>query len=798
MIRTYLIIAALLCIFAVGLSAQTIKVVDKTHLKPIENVLISSDNFSKLTDRKGEANLKGFSQNDTLVFQHPFFKRKIKSYDDLKSSDFKVVLDESVVNLEEVTVSANKREQKLKEVPRNIAVIGAREISFDNPQTSADLLSATDEVYVQKSQLGGGSPMLRGFATSSVLLVVDGVRMNNAIFRSGNLQNVISLDANSIRKAEVIFGPGSVIYGSDAIGGVMDFHTLSPTLSQNGETNFHSYAATRYSSANNEQMGHIDLNIGMENWGFLTTFTYSDYGNLEMGSHDNPGYQREYYADRRNGRDVMVENDEPDVQKFSKYDQINFMQKVQYAPNSRFDLNYAFHYSKTSEVPRYDRLIQYSGDSLKYSEWYYGPQKWLMNSLTLNYSEPNLFFDRFKAILAYQNYQESRHDRDFGETSIRERYEEVDAYSFNLDLDKTLTNNSSLFYGFEAVYNKVHSNARQRNIVTGSKVDAPSRYPDNSDYSSFALYGNYKNNLTNKVTFQAGMRYSHIFIHAPFDTTFYKFPFTEIDINTGAINGSLGLVYRPKESWQFNMNASTGFRAPNIDDVGKVFDSEPGKVIVPNSNLEPEYAYNFDLGLIKTFNQKAQLELTGFYTYLDNAMVRRNFTFNGRDSIVYDGRLSQVQALVNETYAFVYGFQFSFDADITSNFMFQTDLSYQTGEDEEGNAIRHAAPLFGSTHLIYQARKFKADLYADYNGEISYENLALSERSKTHMYASNKNGNPYSPAWWTLNIKGSYQITEYIQINVGVENILDKRYRPYSSGIAAPGRNFIIGLKGGI
>jgi hemoglobin/transferrin/lactoferrin receptor protein len=421
-----------------------------------------------------------------------------------------------------------------------------------------------------------------------------------------------------------------------------------------------------------------------------------------------------------------------------------------------------------------------------------------MNSLTLNYSEPNLFFDRFKAILAYQNYQESRHDRDFGETSIRERYEEVDAYSFNLDLDKTLTNNSSLFYGFEAVYNKVHSNARQRNIVTGSKVDAPSRYPDNSDYSSFALYGNYKNNLTNKVTFQAGMRYSHILIHAPFDTTFYKFPFTEIDINTGAINGSLGLVYRPKESWQFNINASTGFRAPNIDDVGKVFDSEPGKVIVPNSNLEPEYAYNFDLGLIKTFNQKAQLELTGFYTYLDNAMVRRNFTFNGRDSIVYDGRLSQVQALVNETYAFVYGFQFSFDADITSNFMFQTDLSYQTGEDEEGNAIRHAAPLFGSTHLIYQARKFKADLYADYNGEISYENLALSERSKTHMYASNKNGNPYSPAWWTLNIKGSYQITEYIQINVGVENILDKRYRPYSSGIAAPGRNFIIGLKGGI
>lgn len=421
-----------------------------------------------------------------------------------------------------------------------------------------------------------------------------------------------------------------------------------------------------------------------------------------------------------------------------------------------------------------------------------------MNSLTVNFSEPTILYDKFKLILAYQNYQESRHDRGFGNPELRERFEEVDAYSFNFDLDKTLTAESTLFYGFEAVYNKVNSNAYRKNINTGNTKEIGSRYPDNSEYATFALYSNYKNNLTDKLTLQTGLRYSHIMIHAPFDTTFYKFPFTEININTGAVNGSFGLVYRPADNWQFNLHASTGFRAPNIDDAGKVFDSEPGKVIVPNKNLKPEYAYNFDIGLIKTLGQWAQLELTGFYTYLDNAMVRRNFTFNGKDSIIYDGELSQVQTLVNESFLYVYGLQFSFDADITENFSFQTDFSFQTGEDEDGNAVRHAAPTFGSAHIIYQARKLKADLYADFNGEISYDELAISERSKTHMYASNENGNPYSPAWWTLNLKGSYQLTDYLQINAGVENIQDVRYRPYSSGIAAPGRDFIIGLRGGI
>ena len=122
-------------------------------------------------------------------------------------------------------------EEDKKEVPVKINTITKKEADFFNPQTSADLLTASNEVFVQKSQLGGGSPMIRGFAANSVLLVIDGVRMNNAIYRSGNLQNVISLDPNTIERTEVIFGPGSIIYGSDALGGVFSFTSRNPVLS---------------------------------------------------------------------------------------------------------------------------------------------------------------------------------------------------------------------------------------------------------------------------------------------------------------------------------------------------------------------------------------------------------------------------------------------------------------------------------------------------------------------------------------------------------------------------------------
>ena len=261
--KQIVLIVALLFGTLVPLYGQEIKVVDQENGDPIAEVAIfnKAKDQSVITNKEGIADISGFEADDTLIFQHSAYYRRQISVDNARQKD-KVVLTEKVMNLNEVVISANKWAQNIADVPNKIQPITEEEIEFDNPQTSADLLDASNEVFVQKSQLGGGSPMIRGFATKSVLLTVDGVRMNNAIFRGGNLQNVINLDPHAVERTEVIFGPGSVIYGSDALGGVMSFHTKDPKLSGNEDVRVDGNVMTRYATANDENTGHIDLNIG--------------------------------------------------------------------------------------------------------------------------------------------------------------------------------------------------------------------------------------------------------------------------------------------------------------------------------------------------------------------------------------------------------------------------------------------------------------------------------------------------------------------------------------------------------
>ncbi len=781
--------------------SQTIRVIDFQNQTPIENVAIyNSDNTkTALTDKNGNANIDEFNKNDILTFQHPSYNNVTLTYDALKASNFIIKLSESFINLSEFVVSASKWEQNKNEVPNKIVSISAKDVVLENPQTAADLLGVSNEVFIQKSQLGGGSPMIRGFAANSILLVVDGVRMNNAIYRSGNLQNVISLDPNIIQSSEIIFGPGSIIYGSDALGGVIDFHTKNVKLAfGNNPTNLSANSMLRYSTANNEKSGHIDFNFGKKKWGFLTSVSFSDYDDLKMGNMHNDIYERHEYVGEYKGQDTILQNSNPNNQKFSGYNQINLMQKIRFKPNKNIDINYNFQYSNSSDIPRYDRLIQYSKGELKYAKWDYGPQKWMMNALNIKLSNISSLFDEAKITMAFQDLEESRIDRKYKSETLRSRTEKVKAYSLNFDLDKKLSEKNTLFYGIEAIYNKVVSTGIKENIITGIEEQTASRYPDGkNNYYSLAAYGSFKSNINKKFTFTSGLRFNYTSLNSTFiDTSFYDFPFNKIEIKNNAITGSLGLVFKPENHWQFNINLSSGFRAPNLDDVAKVFDSEPGNVVVPNENLKPEYVYNIDFSINKDFADKVKINTTFFYTNLIDAMVRRDFTINGKDSIIYDGELSKVEAVVNAGKAYIYGGSVSVMANITNKCIFKTFLTYTHGEDDENIPLRHVSPLFGSTSILYKMKNTEIEFYANYNGEISYKNLAHSERDKAYMYAIDNNGNPYSPAWFTINLKASYQLTPNLQIGAGIENILDYRYRPYSSGICAPGRNFIFSIRG--
>lgn len=787
-------------IVSVYLNAQVLTIKDQQTHQPLEQVSIYGENppLSVSTDAKGHADISGFRDAEKIRIERVGYRTMELRYAQLMDMQFNLLLEALPFKMDAVVISATRWQQEKSEVPNKISTLHPEDIRLQNPQTAADLLGVSGEVFIQKSQLGGGSPMIRGFATNRLLIAVDGVRMNTAIFRSGNLQNVISLDPFATAKTEVVFGPGSVIYGSDAISAVMSFYTLTPGFSSGEKPLVSGNAVIRSASANFERTGHADLNFGTRKWALVSSATYTDFNDQKMGSNGPAEYLRPQYVATINGRDSTVANPDPQEQVATGYHQLNLMQKIRFKPNDRWDLSLGLHYSATSDYPRYDRLLRYRRGNLRSAEWYYGPQVWSMNALNIAHSGENGWYDHLNATVAYHYFKESRHDRDFRDPELRHRTETVDVFTANLDFEKVWNQKHLLFYGTEVVLNKVGSTGEDENISTGAVAPGPSRYPDGATWNSYAAYLNYRYKTSPQLTLQGGLRINRVTLDATFDTTFYPFPFTSANMDPRALIGSLGMAYQPEPGLQINLNLSTGFRAPNVDDVGKVFDSEPGSVVVPNPDLESEYAYNLELGLSKVFGETLKMDLAGYYTLLDNAMVRRDYTLNGRDSIVYDGALSRVQAVQNAAEANVYGFEAGIEIKLPSGFAVLSRFNYQHGEEEldDGSTapLRHAAPWFGDTHLTYTRNRIKADLYSVYNGEIAYRDLAPEEQGKDYLYARDADGNPYSPAWHTFNFKAIYRLSDLLKISAGVENLTDQRYRPYSSGIAAPGRNFIAAL----
>ncbi|GIV35203.1 MAG: hypothetical protein KatS3mg031_2738 [Chitinophagales bacterium] len=448
---------------------QIVTVRDSLTGKPLDLVVLVSENpyAFTTTNALGKADVSTFQDAQQIWIRRLGYQMRQISYADLINAGLELSLAPSGIKLRQIEISSSRWNLAGQRAPNKVALIEPDEVFFYHPQTSADMLGTTGEVFIQKSQQGGGSPMIRGFAANRLLYSVDGVRMNTAIFRSGNLQNVISLDPLAMERTEVLFGPGSVIYGSDAIGGVMVFHTLRPQLSLTENTLVAGNALMRFASANTELTGHFDVNVGWKRWAIRTSLSYNHFGDLRMGRYGPDDYLRTFYVQRHDSADVVISNDDPLVQKPTGYSQINLMQKLRFKPSDAWNMEYAFHYSTTTNYARYDRLIRTRDGLPRSAQWYYGPQVWMMNHLKIAHHGRNAAYDEAVFHLAYQRFEESRHDRDFNDIQLRHRMEKVDAYSVNLDFIKSIRKRHHLFYGVEVVVDAVHSSGRDEDITSG-------------------------------------------------------------------------------------------------------------------------------------------------------------------------------------------------------------------------------------------------------------------------------------------------------------------------------------------
>lgn len=787
------------CIYFLNLSAQKVVVLDEISAEPIAGVAVFNLFKTKttITNLDGVASITPFQSFERIYFQHLSYHKQSMLKSKIKDTIF---LTPKSTNLNEIVISASKFEQSKKEVPQRIISISAQDIQQTTPQTTADLLERSGRVFIQKSQLGGGSPMIRGFSTNRVLITVDGVRLNNAIFRGGNVQNVISINPFNIQNTEVILGAGSVIYGSDAIGGVMNFYTTAPELTETTTPLVYTKSNLRYSSANNEKTAQLGLNIGLNKWGFHTSMSFSDFGDLTMGKSDVQEYLTPFYVTHRNGQDMLMPNHNPRVQKFTNFNQFHAAQKILYKPSKTLTFDFGLHYATTSDIPRYDRLVvQNTNQTLKYAEWNYGPQQWLLANfqLTKLSSRSNLY-DKIKSTVAYQHFNESRISRKFDAEDRTIRTEGVEAVSLNLDFDKIINDKTNLFYGAEYIYNKVNSNGLSINIQNNNTEQISSRYPDHAQWSSLASYLSLKYKPSTELTFQSGIRYNVISIKADLTSNaqFYDLPFTEANLNTSALTATAGLTWEQSKTVLWKLNTTTAFRAPNIDDIGKVFDSQPGIVVAPNPDLNPEYAYGTELGLNLNFDNSLILDFSSYYTYLENAMTRDNFIIDGESELIYDGELSTIQAIQNTSKAWIYGFELGLKARFSKALELTSQYSITKGRqksaDHRNVPIRHVAPAFGNAHVVWKHNKITLDGFINYNASLSADDIS-HELSK-YLFAKDVNGNPYVPSWLTLNLRTQYKFSDSISFVGAIENITNEGYRSFASGISGPGRNLIFSI----
>ena len=798
------LIAFLVFIFTLSVlgNSQKVTVMNYTTQQPIENVQITNQDGSVLlySDTKGEVSLNDFGLKELIYFSHPSFESAIISISQVIENNYEVFLFDEIL-LPQIDIKPPRENTHEDFSSVRINKISLQDIKLTLPQTSADMLQKNANILVQKSQSGGGSPIIRGFEANKILLVVDGVRMNNAIYRSGHLQNAITVDANILQNTDVFYGPGSVIYGSDALGGVIHFHTKNPEHSMDTTLATSANAMARLGTANGEQTYHVDFNLGSKKLASLSSITFSSFSDFKMGKNRTHGYSdfgkiKEYTNITSNGDFVEINENENSMPR-TGYQQLDILQKLSYQIKEGLNLGMNVQYSTSSKINRFDKLNEYRNGALRFSEWHYGPQNRILTSLKLENKNESKFSDYYTIIAAFQKIDEDRISRSFGSSSRFTEMEDVFVYSLNADFLKKLSNNEVLYFGAEVTHNQVNSTANEENIVTGTKTPTQTRYPGGENrITSMAFYTTIDKKITENVIVNLGARYSHFVNYSQLsDSTFTNFPFRTIDFNTGALSGSFSVKYEEKNGVRIELIGSSGFRAPNLDDYGKVFERN-GDLVVPNNNLKPEFVYTGELNIskkwIKNEREYLHLKAAGFYTSLTNTLVLNNYQLNGNDSIVYRGDKVNLVSNQNINSALIYGASFDMRIAFTPYLKFIAAINFTQGENVTDNTpLSHIPPVFGRAALNYTSKKIQLQLASQFNGMKKIEDFGADGTDNPEEATLDG-----SPAWTTLNLYSTYKITNSLSVQIGIENILDTHYKQFASGVSALGRNFTFALRG--
>ncbi len=744
--------------------------VENENGKKIEGALFYSKNKNSTSNKNGVVDLSSYIDDELIDVFHINYKRlQLRKKDIL---DNLIILNTNNVLLDEVILhtSLNVEENKTQVIKLNQS-----EISETLSKNSAEILEKSSGVIIQRSQNGGGSPNIRGFEANRILLVVDGVKLNNTIYRSGHLQNILSIDPYILENISVLHGPSSVFYGSGALGGAIILNTLNIDKLENSTSSF----TQQYESSSSSVSSNFYSKYVINKSSFLSSISVKKYGNLKMGKFRMHGYE-----DWGLSNFATNENE----QLFGKYSQYDLVQKMRIPINYTSTLRFNTQFSTTSKINRFDKLNDESNGGPKYMFWYYGPQKRFLQSLNYNKKTNSFFADNCKISINYQLIKESRHTQKYSEEYLRNRTELINIYETKLDINKEF-DKLELSYGFSNRYENLNSSAIKTN-ETGDTEFSSTRYPDNgSSDNTLSSYIHSELKIYKKVKWFNALRYDFNKIQMNFSE---NNPFnigSKLKNHNTNYSASTNVYFSANENNFISLSIFNSFRNPNVDDLGKVFSKTDGIVVVPNLNLEPEKIMSSEL-IWKFIRDQTSLELVLFYSDLKDAIEKRPYVLNGQDSIYYDGEKMKCVANTNINSAKMKGFNFRLSQDLINCLTFNTSAAYIHSITSDSIPMAHIPPLSIRGEVVMSLSEFsKINIYTNYND---------------WKYASNYDANGVdnldeatvdgTPSWYTINVVYSRKFNN-LKTSLACENIFDVHYKTFASGISSSGRNFILNLQ---
>jgi outer membrane receptor protein involved in Fe transport len=659
-----------------------------------------------------------------------------------QNSDSPDESEKTIVLSDTIVVSAFRYETDMFNRPESMSVLNRKEINRLQPMTTPDMMSIIPGVWMQKTNLGGGSPYIRGLTGYQTLILVDGIRLNNSTFRSGPNQYLNTVDPFSVHRAEVLRGSGSVQYGSDAMGGTLHLRTkeleFAPARFRVGGSGF-----AKYWSGNMEKTGRMGLHATGENIAFGGGFTLKSLGDISRG---DGGKQKPTGYNER-AADLKL--------------------KVKLHP--RHTVTASYQHLRQDDVPLYHQI-----ENENYSEFVFDPQQRDLGYLRWNGSFASKIVRKATLTLSGQRSIEGRRSRRWESTTTKMEKDVVHTIGAGFDALSEIQPNWTASSGIEFYYDKIGSEALLEQETHGSATPVRGLYPDGSDYQSLAAYT--MHDITaNKWTFTFGGRFNTFRLSVK-DTVFGNTVITPT-----ALVGNVGVVWAVHPKHHLVASANTGFRAPNLNDVSS-FGIADFRFEVPSYDLKPERSLNKEVGY-KFRSEKAWMGISFYHNDLYDLITNQPSAFNGMDSL----QGFKVYQRKNSERARIVGFEIEGEMLLTQGVSIKANTSYCHGQnisDEE--PMRRIPPLHGRIAAHFDLIQH-VWIMSEWQFAGSQTRLSGGDISDFRIETGG------TPGWNLFNLHAGYERT-WFTVSAGIHNLLDELYRTHGSGIDGIGRSVWISL----